>query len=112
MARTVEVVINGTAYHMPVSYRASKEIAEAVGDPLKFAMDAHKGQLNLTVDEVVRVVSIGCKNAGCSLPMDQIGEAVVEGGVLDYLKIAVEYITAFCSSGPSGGAPSKKATRK
>ena len=68
MARTVEAVINGTAYHMPVSYRASKEIAETVGDPLKFAMDAHRGQLNLTVDDVVRIIAIGCKNAGCSLP--------------------------------------------
>lgn len=114
MARTVEAVINGTAYHMPASYKASKEIAEKVGDPLKLAMAAHvnKGAVSMSVEDVVNIVSIGCKHAGCSLPVDAIGEHIVEAGVMTYLPVVGDYLLAICTGGPEGGTASKKAQRK
>lgn len=114
MSRTVEAVINGTAYHMPVSYKASKEIAERVGDPLKLAMSAHlnRGAVSMSVDDVVNIIAIGCKHAGCSLPVDDIGEAMIAAGLQQYLPIVGDYLLAICT-GPSGGAaPAKKAARK
>lgn len=110
MARTVEAVINGTAYHMPASYKASKEIAEKVGDPLKLAVSAHanQGAVSMSVDDVVNIVAIGCKHAGCSLPVDQIGEFIVEAGVMTYLPVVGEYLLSICTGGPEGGNTSKK----
>lgn len=114
MAKTVEAVINGTAYHMPASYKASKEIAEKVGDPLKLALSAHesKGTATMSVDDVVNIISIGCKHAGCSLPVDAIGEAIVEAGVMNYLKTVGDYLLAICTGSSGGTGSPKKGARK
>lgn len=118
MAKTVEAVINGTAYHMPASYKASKEIAEKVGDPLKIAMQAHQNKMtgassaSMSVDDVVNIIAIGCKNAGCSLSVDAIGEAIVEAGVVSYLAIVGDYLLSICAGASGGAGPAKKASRK
>lgn len=114
MAKTVEAVINGTAYHMPASYKASKEIAERVGDPLKLALSAHanKGAVSMSVEDVVNIIAIGCKHAGCSLPVDAIGEHIVDTGVMTYLPVVGNYLLAICTGGADGGTTAKKAQRK
>jgi hypothetical protein len=115
MAKTVEAVINGTAYHMPASYKASVEIARAVGDPLKLAVTANqnRGAVSMSIEDVVSVIAIGCKHAGCSLPADAIGEAIVEAGVMNYLKIVGDYLLAICTGSDGGGkAPKKASARK
>lgn len=114
MSKTVEAVINGTAYHMPASYKASKDIAEKVGDPLKLAMSAHAGggSITMSVDDVVNIIAIGCKHAGCSLPTDSIGEAIVEAGVMNYLPVVGDYLLAICTGGEGKGSPKRSTTRK
>jgi hypothetical protein len=99
MAKTVEAVINGTAYQMPASYKASKEIAEKVGDPLKLALSAHQnnGAVPMSVDDVVTIIAIGVKHAGCSLPKDEIGEHIVSAGLMTFLPIVGSYMLAICT---------------
>lgn len=100
MARTVAVKINGSEWRMPVSYRASKEIAERVGDPLTMAMNARNGEIQWTSEDIVRVIYIGCSQAGCSLTQDQIGEAMFDHGLQNYLGPMAEYIGALVQGGP------------
>lgn len=114
MPRTVEVKINGTAYHMPVTFKASKEIAERVGDPLKLAVAANqnRGAVAMSIVDVVNIITIGCKHAGCSLPADEIGELIVEAGVTNYLPIVGEYLLSMCTGSSEVKAPAKKGARK
>lgn len=114
MPRTVEVKVNGTAFHMPVSFKASKEIAERVGDPLKLAVAANqnRGAVSMSIDDVVNIIAIGCKHAGCSLPTDEIGEHIVEAGVTGYLPIVGDYLLAMCTGSSEVKTPAKKGARK
>lgn len=118
MAKTVEAVINGTAYHMPASYKASKEIAEKVGDPLKLAMSAHHDKVHgtntasMSIDDIVNIIAIGCKHAGCSLAADAIGDAIVDAGVMNYLKVVGDYLLAICTGASGGAGATKKARGK
>lgn len=110
MAKTVEAVINGTAYHMPASFKASKEIAEKVGDPLKLAMSANEngGIVPMSISDVVNIIAIGVKHAGCGLPVDAIGEAIVSKGVMTYLPVVGDYLLAICTGSSDGGSGEKK----
>jgi len=110
MAKTVEAVINGTAYHMPASFKASKEIAEKVGDPLKLAMSANEngGIVPMSISDVVNIIAIGVKHAGCGLPVDAIGEAIVSKGVMTYLPVVGDYLLAICTGSSDGGSGGKK----
>ena len=112
MARTVAVKINGSEWHMPASWKASKEVTLAVRDPMLLAVDADNGQLELTTDMVVSLIYIGCKNAGCNLTKDEVGEYIFEaGGPAEYLKEVVQYVGALVQGGPqrpiSGSAKKK-----
>lgn len=101
MARTVTVKIGATEWHMPASYKASREIAEAVGDPLKLALAAESGTIELSTEDIVNLIYIGCKHAGCSLSKDQIGESIFEErGPADYIKEVGQYLGALVSGGP------------
>lgn len=119
MARTVTVTLRGTEWHMPASYRASKEIAEVVGDPLgmaekitkHFGLKPSERSVLFTLDEMVSIVYIGCKAAGCGLNKDQVGDAIVDAGAADYISIVADYILAICLGGPEKpvqGAGKKK----
>src|SRR5690606_1893717 len=110
MAKTVEAVINGTAYHMPASFKASKEIAEKVGDPLKLAMSANEngGIVPMSISDVVNIIAIGVKHAGCGLPVDAIGEAIGSKGVMTYLPVVGDYLLAICTGSSDGGSGGKK----
>lgn len=100
MARTVTVKVGNAEWHMPASYAASTEIAEAVEDPLKLAMRAERGELEFTTDMVVSMIHIGCKHAGCSLTKEKVGEAIYEQGLASYLDSVGEYIAALVMGGP------------
>ena len=101
MAKAVEVTLNGTVWRMPASYKASKEVAERVGDPLQMALRAHAtGTVDMTTEQVVDIIAIGVRHAGCSLVRDDIGEAIIDGGLVEYVRAAGEYIGAFVAGGP------------
>jgi hypothetical protein len=111
MARTITAVINGTSYEMPASFGAAKEIGKKVGDPLKLAVSAARsgGMVPLSIEDVVRIIAIGCSHAGCKLPEDVVGEYIVEQGVTGYLEIVGEYITAIVSGADPGPKPTPAA---
>lgn len=100
MSRTVTVNLDGQEWHMPASYAASKDVAEMVGDPLGFALLAERNQLELTTDNVVTVIYIGCKHAGCNLTKDQVGDKVVDQGLADFIEIVGKYIASMVMGGP------------
>ena len=110
MARTVTVKINGTEWHMPASYRASKEFAEQVGDPLKLAIQAESMTLELSTEDVVSAIYVGCKHAGSSLTKDQIGESIFESdsGLAGYLDAVGAYIAAMVAGSPERPTPASK----
>jgi 2-methylisocitrate lyase-like PEP mutase family enzyme len=111
MARTFPFQVNGTAYNMPTNYKASREIADKVGDPLRMAMDSAAGKLAWTQEDVISIIHIGVSNAGCSLERDQVAEHVIEQGLLQSYKAAADYISALVAGGPerpvTGGASKK-----
>lgn len=101
MANTVEVTLNGTVWKMPASYKASRDIALRVGDPLRIAIDAHTNQrFDITAEQVVDIICIGVAHAGCSLDRETIGEAIYEGGLTNFYAIAGEYIGSLVAGGP------------
>lgn len=114
MSRTVTVKIGQSEWHMPASYKASREIAQAVDDPLKMALKAERGELEFSTDMVVSMVYIGCKHAGCSLSKDEIGEAIFDEGPAAYLDAIGEYIASLVMGGPErpiAGTGKKKKVR-
>lgn len=113
MPRTVTVELNGTAWNMPASYAASREVAEKVADPLAMAVDSYKtGTMNLTTEQVIDIIAIGVRLSGCSLGRDAIGEAIIEGGLVNYLSTVGEYVGAMVSGSPEkqSAAGKKKPT--
>lgn len=100
MPRTVTVNLGGAEFHMPATYKASKEIAEIVGDPIKMAMDSASGRLEWTQEDVVSIVYIGAKHAGCPLTRDAVGESVVEQGVANVAQVCGEYIASIVAGKP------------
>lgn len=109
MPRTVTVELNGTAWNMPASYAASREVAEKVADPLSMAVKSYQtGSMDLDTEQVVDIVAIGVRLAGCSLGRDAIGEAIIEGGLVNYLSVVGEYIGAMVSGGPEKQAAAGK----
>lgn len=100
MARTVPFQVNGTAYNMPATYKASKEIAEKVGDPLRMAVDSAAGKLAWTQENVIDVLHIGVMHAGCSLPRDEVAEYVLAQGLVQSANVAANYIAALVDGGP------------
>lgn len=109
MSKTVTVEINGTAWHMPVSYAASRDIAESVADPLAMAVKSYQtGSMDLTTEQIIDIIAIGVRHAGCSLVRDAIGDAVVQGGVINFMQVVGEYIGALVSGGPEKQAAASK----
>lgn len=95
MAKTVECKINGQGWHMPATYKASRDVAQEVGDPLGMMLETQaKGQVSWSVEDVISIIAIGLRHAGCGLSRDDIGEAVIEGGLMEYVGVASNYIWA------------------
>jgi hypothetical protein len=111
MAKTVAFQVNGTTYNMPATYKASKEIAQKVGDPLRMAIDSSTGKLSWTQEDVINVLYIGVSHAGCGLPRDEVAEYVMADGLLPSMAVAAEYIAVLVDGGPERpikGTNSKK----
>lgn len=101
MTAVVPVELGGQTWHMPVSYKASRMIAEQVCDPLAVAMEAYKsGAVNLTTEQVVSILHIGVSLAGCGLPRDEIGEKIIELGMVVAVGTVGEYLGALVSGSP------------
>lgn len=111
MPRTVTVKLNGTEWHMPATYKASREIAEAVEDPVKMAIASASSQLEWGTEDIVSIIYIGVKTAGCGMSRDDVGECVVEQGTVEMGQIAGDYIAAIVSGSPSKSTASEKKAR-
>lgn len=111
MAKTVEMELAGVTYEMPASYKVAREIGQRVGDPLKMALTAESGEMPWSLENVIDIIWIGCKAAGCSLSRDDVGDEVMEYGVGESLERAamlIGYIVAGGPDKPIKGEGSKK----
>lgn len=109
--RTVEVSLAGVVYSMPVNFAASMQISEQVADPFKLAIGLANGVM-LTAPQVVQVITVGVRCAGCQLERDQIGDQIVDAGMQDFLTIAAKYIVSLVSGSPAVPATGTKKKRK
>lgn len=102
-SKTVSITLSGEDWQIPVSYRVAADLCDAGIDPLKMAMAAQStGTLPITFDQLVTVVHIGVKRAGCGLTRDEVGEAVVsEIGMVTALEAASQILTLIVTGGPS-----------
>lgn len=101
MAKTVEMTLSGVAYEMPASYKVAKEIGQRVGDPLKMAITAEQGEVPWSLENVIDIIWIGCKAAGCSLSREDVGDEVMEFGVGESLEKAAQLIGHIVAGGPA-----------
>lgn len=101
MAKTVEMTLAGVAYEMPASYKVAKEIGQRVGDPLKMAITAEQGEVPWSLENVIDIIWIGCKAAGCSLSREDVGDEVMEFGVGESLEKAAQLIGHIVAGGPA-----------
>ena len=101
MAKTVEMTLAGVAYEMPANYKVAREIGQRVGDPLKMALQAEGGDIPWTLENVIDIIWIGCKAAGCSLSRDDVGDEVMEQGVAESLESAAMLIGHIVAGGPA-----------
>jgi hypothetical protein len=111
MAKTVNVTLAGVDYQMPASYKVAKEIGQRVGDPLKMAIDAERGEIPWTFESVVDIIHIGAKAAGCALSHDDVGDALMDSGIPAALEAAANLIGQIVAGGPDKplkGSTSKK----
>jgi hypothetical protein len=101
MAKTVEMTLAGVAYEMPASYKVAKEIGQRVGDPLKMAITAEQGDVPWTLENVIDIIWIGAKAAGCSLSREDVGDEVMEFGLGESLEKVGQLIGHIVAGGPA-----------
>jgi len=101
MAKTVEMTLAGVAYEMPASYKVAKEIGQRVGDPLKMAITAEQGDVPWSLENVIDIIWIGAKAAGCSLSREDVGDEVMEFGLGESLEKVGQLIGHIVAGGPA-----------
>jgi hypothetical protein len=102
-AKTVTVTLGGEDWDVPASYRVAADLCALGIDPLKMAIAARTdGTLPIDFEQLVSVIHVGVKRAGCKLTRDDVGEAIItEMGMVVALEKASEVLTAIVLGGPS-----------
>jgi hypothetical protein len=103
MMRTISVEIGGVDWAVPASYRVASDLCLLGLDPLKIALSARDtGELNINLEQLIDIIHIGIKRAGCQMTRDDVGEAVISQiGIVPALEKASEILTALVAGGPS-----------
>lgn len=94
--RSVTVELCGETLQLPVTFEAGEALAKAGFDPLEAAL----GKPVRTAGAVISILHIGAGQAKSKLSRKQIGEFVVEAGVINWLKPVNEYLAEFLNAGP------------
>lgn len=99
---------------MPASWAASLEIGEKVrladgapADPLTLSIRTVQsgGLLPLNSVQVIRVLAVGLKHAGCNWNIDRIGDLIYgELTLPTALTVCGDYLAAFCAAADPGAA--------
>jgi hypothetical protein len=97
--RTVTLELAGETLEMPVSFAAGSALSKAGIDPLQLALK-HDIRASMTSAAVIRVLYIGAEAAGSKLTLEEVGSAVYEVGAIEFLPVAIDYLTAFCAAAP------------
>ena len=110
MSKTVSIKLGGKTWAMPANYRASKQLADLGIDPLKIAMDAsvNKGMVELGQERVITIVHVGITEAGGELDRDEVGELLMDYGIVRAYEMAGRYLTAMVVGGPERPEAGKK----
>lgn len=105
--RSVTLEICGETVEMPVTFEAGMSLEKVGFDPLQFALkvsqvrnDTASLMLLLTSGGIVQILHCGTRASGSKLRKEQIGAAVYEAGIVEYLSKATEYLSAFTSAQP------------
>lgn len=100
--RTVEATIEGKVYSMPVGFAASMKVHEHefLGDPFKLSTRLAQGD-PLTLQQVIAIITIGVRCAGCQLEDEAIGDAIIERGAQDFIIPAAKYVVSLVSGAPA-----------
>lgn len=102
MTRTVEATICGTVYSMPVGFAASMKVHEHefLGDPFKLSTRLAEGE-RLTLKQVIAIITIGVRCAGCQLEDEAIGDDIIDRGAQDFILPAAKYVVSLVSGSPA-----------
>ena len=101
----IDVELNGTNWRMPISFAVSKQIAREVADPLQMTMKIAVKLWQWEIAHVVNVIFAGVSAAGCQFTRDQVGEAIMRGGVVNYIETAGQYVASLVNGKPARALP-------
>lgn len=94
--RSVTVELCGETLRLPVTFEAGEALAKAGHDPLEAAL----GKPVVAATAVITILHTAALLAGSKLTRKQIGEYVVEAGVLTFLRAVNEYLALFLDAAP------------
>lgn len=106
----VSVIIDGTEYTMRLTFAAALKIEKRTGCGL-IKLAQRMSEMAITTEDIAAVLHSGIVAAGGKVTFDQVGEAIMSGGLFEYAKPATELVVAALTSGkkPAEGVDSKKA---
>ena len=120
--RSMDIEINGETHTLAIDWKASDAIAKNVFDPLLLVQEfnlvermtaagiAYKPRFEFGTAEIVKVLFYGIRAAGGKLTVDEVGDGIIQDGVVTHYQNAVNYIIAFStptSAEVKGGSAGK-----
>jgi frataxin-like iron-binding protein CyaY len=111
---SVKVKFGADEYTLKSTWKASEEFDSLIGDPLQLALKLHStGQHVFSAKTTVLAIWIGLKAAGEKFSRAEVGDLCHKNGMVNYLKVANEYVLSMVNNGPEDaedkeGEPDKK----
>jgi hypothetical protein len=117
--REFDIHLGDDVFTVAVTFKASLEIAQTVGDIFLIARESAKEALfdkkgieyepkwKFTLDNVTRILHIGARAAGSKLTYDQVGEMVIAAGMFQAKDEAGRYLAAIAAPGSEEVKPTK-----
>jgi hypothetical protein len=97
--RTIEATVGGKVYSMPVGFASSMRLHEKGIDPLKLSAALAERE-GLTLWQVITIITVGVRCAGCQLTDEAIGDDIIETGPQGYILPAAKYVVALVAGAP------------
>lgn len=107
--KTVEVTVRGERYGMPVSIDAIDSL-NSRGVDVFGCLELLARKKPIPAVQTVELIAVGLLLAGCKITRDEIGQAIVEDGLVNYRLVSSAYVLALCSGKPA--APAATGSKK
>lgn len=117
--RQFDINLGDDVLTVAVTFKASAEISQTVGDIFLIARESAKEALfdskgidyepkwRFTLENVTKILHIGARAAGSKLTYEQIGEMVVNTGMFQAKDEAGRYLAAIAAPGSEEVKPTK-----